>query len=95
MLMWWYMERLRRKGWLLGAMRRIVWTGLCQREWTCGHHLVQLPDAFRAGRELKRVVRDIEQMPPEHWRAWGINRVSREPVPGFEHPPVKKMLPSL
>ena len=37
----------------------------------------------------------IVQMPLAHWQAWGINQVSRKPVPVFEHSPSAEMSPSV
>ena len=34
-------------------------------------------------------------MPLKHWQAWGINHLSRKPVPVFDHPLCKEMLPNV
>ena len=59
------------------------------------HHLVQLPDHFRADQKLKHVLKGIVQMPLKHRQAWGIDHLSRKPIPGFDHPLGKKMLPNV
>ena len=34
-------------------------------------------------------------MPLKHWQAWGIDHLSRKPVPMFDHPLSKEMLPNV
>ncbi|KAK4816063.1 hypothetical protein QYF61_011071 [Mycteria americana] len=58
-------------------------------------HPVQLPDRFRADQKLKHGIKGIVQMPLKHWQAWGIDHLSRKPVPGFDHPLGKEMLPKV
>jgi len=59
---------------------------------TYNDHLVQLPDQFRADLKLKHVVKGIVQMPLKHRQGWGIDHLSRKPVPVFDHPLGKDML---
>jgi len=33
----------------------------------------------------KHVIKSIVQTPLKHWQAWGIDRLSRKPVPAFDH----------
>ena len=30
-------------------------------------------------------------MPPENWQMWGINHLTRKPVPGSDHPLLKNL----
>jgi len=62
---------------------------------THNDHLVPLPDQLRADQQLKHVIKGIVQMPLEHQQAWGIDHLSRKPVPGFHHPLGKEMLPNI
>jgi len=59
------------------------------------YQLAQLPDHFRADQKLKLVVKGIVQTPLKHWQAWGINHLSRKPVPVSDHPLSKGMLPNV
>lgn len=36
------------------------------------------------------VVEDIVQMPLKQWQVWGIGQLSRKPIPGFDHPLVRR-----
>jgi len=49
-------------------------------------HLVQLPDCFGADQKLEQGVKGIVQQPRKHCQAWGIDHLSRKPVPGLGHP---------
>jgi len=62
-------------------------------EGTYNNHLVQLPDDFIADQKLKDVIKGIAQMPLEHRQAWGINHLSRRPVPVFDHSLGKEAFP--
>jgi len=55
-------------------------------------NLVQLPDQFWACQKLKHVIKGVVQMP---LKAWGIDHFSRKPVPAFNHPLNKEMLPTV
>jgi len=41
------------------------------------------------------IIKGIVQMPLKHWQAWGIDHLSRKPVPMFAHPLGKEMLPNV
>jgi len=58
-------------------------------------HQVSSPTAWplRAGQKSKHVVKDIVQMSPKHWQAWGIDHLSRKPVPVSDHSLGKEMFP--
>jgi len=45
--------------------------------------------------KLKRGIKGILQMLLKHWQAWGINHLSRNPVPMFDHPFGKEMFPQV
>ena len=64
-------------------------------EGTYNNRLAQLPDHFRADQKLKHAIKGIVQMPLKHWQAWGIDHLSRKPVPVFDHPLGKEMLPNV
>ncbi|PKU36123.1 aryl hydrocarbon receptor nuclear translocator-like protein 2 isoform x1 [Limosa lapponica baueri] len=68
---------------------------ICQLEGTYNDHLVQVPDHFRAAQKLKHVVKGIIQMPLKHWHTSDIDHLSRKPVPVFDHPLSKEMLPNV
>jgi len=55
-------------------------------------HLVQLPDHFRADQKLKHVMKGIVQIPLKHRQVWGIDHLSRRPVPVCDNPLSKVML---
>jgi len=59
-------------------------------EGTYNNHPVQLPDQFRADQKLKHIIKGNVQVPHKHWRAWGIDDLSRKPVPVSDQPLVKK-----
>jgi len=77
---------------MLPSQNRIV-----QLNGTYKDHPVHLSDHFRADQKLKHVIKGIVLIPLKHSQAWGINHLPGKPVPGFEHPSVKKrfQLPSL
>jgi len=64
-------------------------------EGACSGHPVRLPGGFRAGRELKHVVKGIAQTPLRHGQAWGIACLSQKPVPGSDRPLSEEMLPGV
>ena len=45
--------------------------------------------------KLKHVARGTVQMPRKHGQAWGIDHLSGKPVPVFDHPLAKEMLPTV
>ena len=49
-------------------------------------------DEFRADK-LKRGIK--VHMPLKHWQAWGIDHLSSKPVPVFDHPLGKEILPNV
>lgn len=62
-------------------------------EGTYNHHLSScLTDS---GLAKSCVVKGIVQLPLEHWRAGGIDLLSRKPGPVFEHPLGKEILPNI
>lgn len=57
-------------------------------------HLARLLDHFRPDQKLKRIIKGIAQKPLQHWKAWGINYLSRKSAPVVDHTLCKlKMLP--
>lgn len=41
------------------------------------------------------IIKSIVQMLLNHWQAWGINHLFRQPVPVFGHPIDKEMIPNV
>ena len=58
-------------------------------------HLVQLPGHFRADQKLQHVIEAIVQMPLKQRQAWGMDHLSRKPVPLFPYSLGKEMPPSV
>jgi len=54
-----------------------------------------VPDHVRARQKLKDNNKGIVQMPLEHWQAWGINHITRKPVPVFDQSHGKEILPNI
>ena len=71
------------------------WNEYLQLEGTYNNYVVQRPDPFRDDQKLKRVIKGIVQMRLKHWQTCGINQRSRKPVPVFDHPLSKEMLPNV
>ena len=40
-------------------------------------------------------MKGIVQIPLKHWQVWGIDHLSRKPVPAFDHPFSKETLPNV
>ena len=57
---------------------------IVQLEETSNDHLAQLPDHSRANQKLKCIIESIIQKPFEQWQSWGINHLTRKPVPVFD-----------
>ena len=64
-----------------------------QLEETYKGHLAQLPDHSRANQ--KCITESITQMPFEHQPLWGINHLTRKPIPMFKHPDRKGIFPNI
>lgn len=55
------------------------------------NYLVQLCDNLRADYKMKHVIKGIVEMPLKHWQTWGIDHLSRKPIPVFDHPLSKEI----
>ncbi|XP_071666890.1 zinc finger protein 570-like [Patagioenas fasciata] len=71
------------------------WNSPFEMEVTYNAHLVPLRDHFRADHKLQRVVTGVVQMSLKQGEAWCIDCLSRQPVPGFDHPLSTEMLPHI